>query len=233
MKPKHTSVILLSGGINSTAAAARALEAANPHFLYVNHGHAAAESEIEAVRELSLAMAAKLHIVKVPSITELAAVEANPGAPATATPTAPTATTSARHVTGFMLTMLGVALQLARQIKACNIVCGVSQVADELESGSEPGQGDPQARHTFFHAAATAIEMSTSRKRTIQLDTPFIDFSRPDIIQVGLRMGAPFHLTWSCHQSGKNPCSQCQGCAARSAAFDAVGQEDPALQTAR
>jgi 7-cyano-7-deazaguanine synthase in queuosine biosynthesis len=73
--------------------------------------------------------------------------------------------------------------------------------------------------------------------RTIRLGTmsefdivrPLIFLNKIQIIELGLRLGAPLHLTWSCYVGGKKPCGHCDSCLLRAAGFTAVGIPDPAL----
>lgn len=222
-------VILLSGGLNSVAAATHALPGADAHFVYFNHGHPAAKAELQAVRRLSEALAARLHIVKLPSIADIVSTGDGRGPNRRSRDADHAAFHTVPRAPGVLLTMLGGALQLAAQLKAGTIVCGVSQAGNEAESNAERGHGDPESRHIFFHAAATAMKTALPPKRRIEIETPFVDMERADVVRAGMRLGAPFHLSWSCHHSGPEPCGRCPGCTARAAAFDEVGLADPML----
>ena len=60
------------------------------------------------------------------------------------------------------------------------------------------------------------------------LEAPFINSNKADIVKEGLRLGVPYHLTWSCYEGGDKPCGNCGTCIDRQAAFEANGVEDPA-----
>lgn len=210
-------VVLLSGGVNSVAASMRVLEEWQPHFLHVDHGQAASENEREAATHVAQALAGTFHIAQLP----LAATAANPistGTEASAVANASPASPNENRAPGTMLAMLGIAQRLAHRVGADTIVCGASQLCNNL---------DPDARHIFHHAAQVAVELGSPEGEMLTLDTPFMDATRTDIIRVGNRMGAPFHLSWSCHGGQSVPCGVCWRCRSRSEAFDELGLPDP------
>jgi len=47
---------------------------------------------------------------------------------------------------------------------------------------------------------------------------------------IGLELGVPYELTWSCYEGGEKPCGKCGTCIDRAAAFQANHVEDPALR---
>ena len=210
-------LILLSGGINSVAASMRVLDERQPHFLHVDHGQAAMENEREAARRIAQALAGTLHVAEVfPATTAANASDTEALAPSVANLAA--ANVSENRAPGTMLAMLGVAQCLAHRIGADTIVCGASQLCNNL---------DPDARHIFHHAARVALEMGSPEGASPALDTPFMDATRADIVRVGHRAGAPFHLSWSCCRAENIPCGDCRRCRSRSDAFDELGLPDP------
>ena len=213
-------LVLLSGGLNSVAAAMRGLDECQPHFLHVDHGQAAATHQRDAATRITQALAGTLHLAELPPIATLANSTSPERDPSSKSIPPPTPTHETR-APGIMLTMLGLAQQLAQRIGADTIVCGASELCNTV---------DPDARHIFHHAAQVALEMGSPNGKTLALEIPFIDASRADIIRVGHRLGAPFHLSWSCHRDGDVPCGDCRGCRSRSAAFDEVGLPDPRLR---
>ena len=79
----------------------------------------------------------------------------------------------------------------------------------------------------FIAAMSAAIRIGTYEK--IHLVAPFLCQSKADVVKVGLELGAPYELTWSCYEGGETPCGLCATCRDRAAAFRANGVEDPAL----
>jgi len=50
---------------------------------------------------------------------------------------------------------------------------------------------------------------------------------KSDLIKVGVELGVPFELTWSCYLNGAKPCGKCESCVNRKKAFEKVGVIDP------
>ncbi len=220
-------VVLASGGVNSTVAACRVLHNVTPHFLYVDDQHLPAPAARRAAERICDALGGTFHVVQLPDFVS------NNNTPSERDDSSAQPTDPDRRPPGLMLTMLGLAQRLAWQLGVEEIVCGASQRCNESTLGAEFGRGDPDSRHTFFHAGVIAMEMAMPPKRRVTLDLPFISATRTEIIQVGFRLGAPLHMTWSCHKNGDIPCGSCPGCASRAGAFDALGMDDPRLAPAR
>ena len=51
----------------------------------------------------------------------------------------------------------------------------------------------------------------------ITLITPFLDRTKDEIVELGLALGVPLELTWSCERGSVNPCGQCLSCLDREA----------------
>ena len=79
----------------------------------------------------------------------------------------------------------------------------------------------------FIASMSAAIRIGTYEKN--KLVAPFICQKKSDVVKVGLELGAPYHLTWSCYERGDKPCGQCATCLDRAKAFALNGVKDPAL----
>lgn len=79
----------------------------------------------------------------------------------------------------------------------------------------------------FIAAMSAAIRIGTYEK--IHIVAPFLCQTKADIVKVGLELGAPYELTWSCYAGGDKPCGQCATCLDRAAAFKLNGVKDPAV----
>ena len=80
---------------------------------------------------------------------------------------------------------------------------------------------------SFIEAMASAISIGTYGK--IRLTAPFVRSNKTEIVRVGLDLHVPYHLTWSCYESGEKPCGKCATCIDRAKAFANNHTEDPIL----
>ena len=84
----------------------------------------------------------------------------------------------------------------------------------------------PDCREEFILAAECAIEKSTAWS-PVRLKAPFRQMTKAEIVGLGLKLGVPYELTWSCYEGGERPCGKCPTCIERAEAFGANGTEDP------
>ncbi|MGK7910174.1 MAG: 7-cyano-7-deazaguanine synthase QueC [Synechococcus sp.] len=90
--------------------------------------------------------------------------------------------------------------------------------------------GYPDCRPDYIDAVQSVFELGTKRGREgqpIRIHTPLIALKKTEIIQLGDRLGVPWHLTWSCYIGGETACGVCDSCLLRRAAFEQLGQVDP------
>jgi 7-cyano-7-deazaguanine synthase len=92
---------------------------------------------------------------------------------------------------------------------------------------SEEFSGYPDCRPQFFEAFQNVIDAGTKPETTIDLEAPFVAWSKTDILERGLELAVPFEHTWSCYRSTAPACGTCDACAFRLQAFQRVGVADP------
>ena len=88
------------------------------------------------------------------------------------------------------------------------------------------GNAYADCREDFVQALSEAIKIGTYEK--IRPVAPFIGKSKADVVKIGLELGTPYKLTWSCYEGGKVPCGKCATCIDRARAFELNGVADPA-----
>lgn len=83
----------------------------------------------------------------------------------------------------------------------------------------------PDCLPEFGEAMSKAIyEGSGHKVRTV---TPLQNMTKTDVIKLGLEMGVPYELTWSCYEGKEKACGKCASCLDRVKAFENNGVKDP------
>lgn len=87
----------------------------------------------------------------------------------------------------------------------------------------------PDCRPAFTEAFERMQDKAIEGFGNVQLLTPFIKYSKSDIVKKGQTAGTPFHKTWSCYKGGDIHCGTCGTCVERKEAFQLAGIEDPTI----
>ena len=104
---------------------------------------------------------------------------------------------------------------------------GCSVIYYGAHADDAAGNAYPDCSQEFNDAINTAIFLGSGKQ--LRLEAPFVGKTKADVVAEGLRLNAPYHLTWSCYEGGERPCGLCGTCRDRAAAFAANGVSDPAL----
>jgi 7-cyano-7-deazaguanine synthase len=92
--------------------------------------------------------------------------------------------------------------------------------------------GYPDCRPEFIQAFQTAARLATKAGTTseggLTVHMPLVDLTKGQIIQRGLELDVPYHLTHSCYDPvGTVACGRCDSCLLRLRGFEEAGAEDP------
>lgn len=119
------------------------------------------------------------------------------------------------------LIFLSYALGLAEVENAEKIYIGVNAM---------DYSGYPDCRAEFIARFQNVADYATKagvESRRIVVEAPLQYLSKGDIVNLGMRNGAPLHLTTSCYQGGEEACGVCDSCVLRLKGFREAGLEDP------
>jgi 7-cyano-7-deazaguanine synthase len=108
-----------------------------------------------------------------------------------------------------------------------DLVCGF-HVADSPDY--------PDTTKAFVRAMEKAVRAGTKAAfggPAPRIVAPLLGLDKPDIIRLGLRLGADYSYSVSCYAGAERPCGRCSSCRFRAAAWKAVGLEDPILARLR
>jgi len=100
--------------------------------------------------------------------------------------------------------------------------------ADKVYIGAvqQDSSGYPDCRPEYYKAFNEVVRAGT-REGRISVVTPLIGMRKTEIVHLGLELGAPFDLTWSCYTREDAACGLCDSCVLRLRAFAAAGASDP------
>ena len=90
----------------------------------------------------------------------------------------------------------------------------------------QDSSGYPDCRPAYYQAFNRVIANGT-KAGGIEIVTPLIAMRKSEIVRLGLQLGAPFELTWSCYSHEERACGVCDSCVLRLRAFRDAGATDP------
>ena len=106
-------------------------------------------------------------------------------------------------------------------------VVAANHDAQRIALGPLAGNPFPDARPAFFEAMSRA--MSLGLDHPIEVVTPFLAWQKEDVIKRGVELRVPLEHTLSCMNPAPGPvhCGLCSKCRERRDAFTAAGVYDP------
>ncbi len=90
----------------------------------------------------------------------------------------------------------------------------------------QDSSGYPDCRPAYYAAFNRLIGEGT-KDGDIEVETPLIAMRKSEIVRLGVELGAPFHVSWSCYSGETEACGVCESCALRLRAFREAGATDP------
>lgn len=90
----------------------------------------------------------------------------------------------------------------------------------------QDSSGYPDCRPAYYDAFNQLIRTGT-KEGEIRVVTPLIAMRKSEIVRLGVELGAPFHVSWSCYSGESEACGVCESCVLRLRAFREAGAVDP------
>jgi 7-cyano-7-deazaguanine synthase len=217
---KPLAVVLASGGMDSCTATAWAAARYALAMLHVNYGQRTEAKELKCFRKLTSHFhAEKFLVVDAPYLGQIGGSSLTDRRLAVPSDDKPGEIPST-YVPFRNANLLAIATSWAETIGATRIVIGAVE---------QDAPGYPDCRPVFYEAANRLIELGTKPETHIMVETPLIALKKVDVIRMGVKLGAPYELTWSCYQAESAPCHNCASCRRREEAFVEAGLSDPLL----
>jgi 7-cyano-7-deazaguanine synthase len=214
---KSRAVVLLSGGMDSCVCAALAAHEFNAAALHISYGQRTEERE----RRAFLAICDRLGIHErlvvrneaLRAIGGSALTDPNIAVPESATIGHEIPVT---YVPFRNAHFLAVAVSWAEVLGAQKIYIGAVE---------QDSSGYPDCRPAYYRAFNEVVKTGTKDGR-IEIVTPLIAKRKSEIVALGLELGAPLDLTWSCYSREDRACGVCDSCVLRLRAFQEAGAVD-------
>src|SRR6478752_1785136 len=216
---KSRSVVLLSGGMDSCVCAALAVRDTDAAALHISYGQRTEKRERAAFERICDRLGVKQRLVIRNEALSIVGSSALTD-PDIAVPRAGEQIGSAIPVTYVPFRnahFLSMAVSWAEVLEAEEIYIGAVE---------QDSSGYPDCRPAYYKAFQQLIRTGT-RHGSIRVETPLISMRKHEIIRLGLQLGAPFELTWSCYSHEDKACGVCESCVLRLRAFQEANARDP------
>ncbi|MBI4879340.1 MAG: 7-cyano-7-deazaguanine synthase QueC [Planctomycetes bacterium] len=218
-----TAVALLSGGLDSTVAAAAAARSGAPLLLAltVDYGQRAAANEIRAARAAARALGVRHRQVSLSFLGKLTTTELvnrSRALPFLADGELDDARGAAAEsmravwVPNRNGLFIAIAAAFAESLGAGEVVVGFNR---------EEGATFPDNSAAFLERMSAALELSTLS--AVKVVSPTLGLDKGEIVRLGYEIGAPLRQVWSCYAGGRRHCWHCESCRRLERALRAAG----------
>lgn len=213
--PDSTVRVVLSGGLDSTAALAAIMNQSEPErvsSISFSYGQRHAR-ELVAAERVADYYQIEHELIDLRSVT-------------LASPAHSALTGSGKIPEGHYAadTMASTVVQ-GRNLLFASAAIARSQPGDSLVFGVHAGDHPiyPDCRPGFWDQ----LRILASAAYGITVVTPFLHVSKAAVVSRGAQDRAPFQLTWSCYNGGDRHCGRCGTCVERAEAFSLASVPDP------
>ncbi len=216
---KPLAVVLVSGGMDSCVCTAIAADNHDLALLHVSYGQRAESRELKAFRDIAAHYQVKQTLIC--SLDHLSKI----GGSSLTDPRIPVEEANLQrndipssYVPFRNAHFLAMATSWAEVLGAKTILIGAV---------AEDSSGYPDCRPEYYGIFNQLIRVGTRPETDLRILTPVIHMKKSEIVKTGMRLAAPFHLTWSCYQTADLACGRCDSCALRLRGFREAGVKDP------
>lgn len=214
------AVVLVSGGMDSATAAAVAIDNGyEPYFLHTSYGQNTEHKEFQCAQQLAAEFDVRdfLH-VETEHLAQIGSSSLTDDEIDVDDADMETDEIPASYVPFRNANLLSMAVSYA-EANDCEAVY--------VGAHSEDYSGYPDCRPEFFDAYQQVIDEGTKPETEIEVVTPFVEWTKTDIVERGIELDIPYMTTWSCYRANAPACGTCDSCAFRLEAFQRADIRDP------
>jgi 7-cyano-7-deazaguanine synthase len=215
------AVLCLSGGMDSCVCAALAARDYDVFAVHFSYGQRTEARELRSAQEVARIVGVKelLHL-KIDLFRRIggsALTDASIAVPVAGDEAAIGSEVPVTYVPFRNAHFLSAAVSWAEVLGAETVFIGAVE---------QDSSGYPDCRPAYYAAFNQLIKMGT-KDGQIRVETPLIEMRKSEIVRLGVELGAPFHVSWSCYSGETKACGVCESCVLRLRAFREVGAVDP------
>lgn len=100
-----------------------------------------------------------------------------------------------------------------------------------LGNNLEEAGAYPDNEMIFVQKLNEVLPYATNLNKRVRLEMPVGNLMKHEIVKLGVEIGAPLSLTWSCYEGGLNHCGKCGPCYMRRKGFQINGWQDVVTYT--
>jgi 7-cyano-7-deazaguanine synthase len=222
VRSKAKAVLCLSGGMDSCVCAAIAARDYEVYALHFSYGQRTEARELEAAQEVArLTGAQEFMELKIDLFRRIGGSALTDSSIAV-----PQAALDESRIGGEIPVtyvpfrnahFLSAAVSWAEVLGAKTIMIGAVE---------QDSSGYPDCRPAYYDAFNELIRRGT-REGDIRVQTPLIRLKKSEIVRLGVELGAPLHVSWSCYSGERQACGICDSCVLRLRSFREAGISDP------
>lgn len=216
------AISVLSGGLDCTVATSVFAREYEIHAITFNYGQKAFERELEAAKEICAKMNWTHEVIDLPWLAKISTSSLNTSEdiPEVSIDDLDDAEKSSESASSVWvparnMVFTSIAVSYAESIGAEKIIVGWD---------AEEAATFPDNSKEFLNTFNELIDVGSPDN--IKIEAPAIDLTKEEIVKLGVEVGAPMEISYSCYKGGKKHCGVCESCMRRKRAFTQLGIED-------
>ncbi|WP_407415967.1 7-cyano-7-deazaguanine synthase QueC [Methanobrevibacter sp.] len=216
------AISVLSGGLDCTVATSVYSKEYEIHAITFNYGQKSVKKEIEASKEICNKMNWKHEVIDLPWLAQISNSSLNtseevpePSSDDLDDFDKSSESASSVWVPARNTVFTSIALAYAESIGAEIIIVGWN---------CEEGATFPDNSKEYLNEFNELIKVGSPEN--IKIEAPAIGLNKEEIVELGVKVGAPMGLSYSCYKGGDKHCGVCESCMRRKRAFKNLGVKD-------
>ena len=213
------AISVFSGGLDCTVATSVFDKDYEIHAITFNYGQKAFKQELKASQNICEKMGWIHHVIDLPWLSKISnsSLNTEENIPEVSindledldksSETASNVWVPARNTV-----FTSIALSYAESIGAEIIIVGWN---------NEEGATFPDNSKEYLNQFNELIDVGSPDN--IKIEAPCIDLNKEELVQLGVDVGAPMKLSYSCYKGEDEPCGVCESCVRRNRAFKKIG----------